>query len=500
MEDVKAETIKSDPDEEDGREDEGEDEDEEDGDENDEQDKDSHIPKFTFGPNPLTFPDPTIYHIRDIDDSMPPSLKKEIYSVTGFPATDLSELTPGTPPDKDYSTAKPASQVSAQAFANYVDSFIRSLTEEDLNFLRERVRYSAIDFEIASCSLIHSLLAFQGDRLTPFVIPPRGPRHYKDIWADEDGAMSVDSDSERYPLNEARGNVDMIDDEVGETDQVSLGPVMSRLLMAMLPDPQAGTGLAGSDSSDSGVHTEMTDEATRSIQSTGQLCPPACALQDQDPESSRLPPNGTPSFSSRFPPAPEVPLPTFEKMEDRVLAELRHIGFIDDSTARPEFDSHYDDEVAARLRMLQEELRNQSLLNGARKTRLLELAEMHMAMQEYNNIADDLDSQLNSAYLKRSRALGKGKKNVKRGVTGSGAGGGAGPSAPAPIGDSIRALMERRKQWKNVIGPVFSSAPTGIPNESVFDRDTMVRLIERENATWAERDEEDEQDDEGVAV
>lgn len=68
--------------------------------------------------------------------------KKEIYRVAQFPHDDLSNLIAGTPPDKDFSNAKPSNQVNANTFAAYIDPYLRPLTEEDMGFLKERVRNS----------------------------------------------------------------------------------------------------------------------------------------------------------------------------------------------------------------------------------------------------------------------------------------------------------------------------------------------------------------------
>ncbi len=93
----------------------------------------------TFGPDPLTFDDPTIYHIREVTDDMTEEEKNEIYCVTSFPQSDLSHLAAGTPPDKDFSNAKPTNQVNANTFAAYLEPYFRPITEEEMAFLRERV-------------------------------------------------------------------------------------------------------------------------------------------------------------------------------------------------------------------------------------------------------------------------------------------------------------------------------------------------------------------------
>lgn len=65
--------------------------------------------------------------------------KKDIYGVARFPTTDLKDLMPGIPPDKDFSNAKPTNQVSANTFFAYIDPFLRPLMEEDIAFLKEKV-------------------------------------------------------------------------------------------------------------------------------------------------------------------------------------------------------------------------------------------------------------------------------------------------------------------------------------------------------------------------
>ena len=100
----------------------------------------ANIAQFqTFGPDPSTFDDPTIYHIREVTDDMTEEQKKEIYCVNSFPKSDLSHLIAGTLPDKDFSSAKPTNQVNANTFTAYIEPYVRPLTEEDMAWLKERV-------------------------------------------------------------------------------------------------------------------------------------------------------------------------------------------------------------------------------------------------------------------------------------------------------------------------------------------------------------------------
>lgn len=100
----------------------------------------ANLPQYqTFGPDPSTFDDPTIYHIREVTDDMTDDQKKEIYGVSSFPKSDLSDLVAGKLPDKDFSNAKPTNQVNANTFAGYIEPYVRPLTEEDMAWLKERV-------------------------------------------------------------------------------------------------------------------------------------------------------------------------------------------------------------------------------------------------------------------------------------------------------------------------------------------------------------------------
>lgn len=416
------------------------------------------VPQFqTFGPDPAKFDDPTIYHIRHVTPDMSAEERKEIYGVTDFPPSDLRDRTAGSPPNKDFSNAKPATQVNATVFANYVEPYIRPLIEEDVAFLKER-----------------------GDRTAPFVLPRRGNRHYKEIWAEEDGAMHLDTNDQRPAPNVPSGAAEDVTNDVLETDQVSTGPLLARLLATLRPE---GRGNQNNSDDANGLNGDAMDidegAGATADTSNNNSIPAASQLPDfQSPGWKGPSTNGRTEYSG---------------LEDRVLMELKHYGLISEADAESAaYDSHFDDEVAQRLRFLQEELRKQSIVNGARKQRLLELTEERIAQQEYNTIADDLDNQLNAAYLKRNRNIGKGKKQNKRP---GGAGGGshlvanAGMSRPG-VGEPIRTLMERRQQWINTIGPVVNFGKTGLPTESIFPEEKMKELESREVEIWNTEAEE----------
>ncbi|KIX07188.1 uncharacterized protein Z518_01841 [Rhinocladiella mackenziei CBS 650.93] len=398
------------------------------------------IPQQGFFPDPLA-PDPVIYHIREVTPGMSDAEKREIYSVTAYPAKDLSDQIAGTPPDKDFSNTKPTNQVAANTFLTYVEPYVRPLTEEDMAFLRER-----------------------GDRTTPFLTVPRGKRSYQEIWAEEDGTVLVDSGNDKLALNHPRGGVEQINDDNVATDQISTGPLASRLLSLLKfehrspPNDMNGTNDLNSFMATDGNDTMDLDGLTNGHDGSEKPLAPASAVAELAGSKS--------SNSQRL---------DYIQSDERIKGELRHLGLLGQDE-NPDYDAHHDDDISERLRLLQAELRRVIIINGARKARLLDLAKERLAYQEYSTIHEDLDSQVQQAYLKRTRTLGKTKKG------GPGANkprpGGHGLAGPGTalsinrardIGDNARMLMDRRKRWESCIGPVFKDMKHGIP-----DKDTTL--------------------------
>ncbi|KAK9775466.1 putative Transcriptional adapter 3 [Seiridium cardinale] len=426
-------------------------------------------PQFqTFGEDPSTYPDPTVYEIRPVTPDMPPDRRREIYSVAVYPETDLADLIAGDPPDKDFSSGKAANQIAFSTFSTYIEPYFRTFNEEDLAFLRER-----------------------GDRVAPFVMPKRGKRHYTEIWAEEDGAMSIDSTPpgrDKLPPNQARGNIDHMDDDVAETDKLSVGPILSRLLQAMRPEaraqPSEDKPMVNGINGDSEIKAETNGDTNGVNEEDTKSLPPASSM----PESS----------SEAWKKATHPKL-DYTQVDERIKQELRHIGFLPQEGFDGDYDGHFDDEVAGRLRLLQNRLRDQILINGARKARLTELVKERMAHQEYQTILEDLDSQVQGAYLKRTRTLGKSKKNKRPGGAGGGnqaAGNAAAGMARPGIGDVAKTLMERRRRWIDSIGTVFDDPNLGkVPRvtdsgSSIFKPEVMQPLTKAERQAWDEEAEE----------
>lgn len=369
-----------------------------------------------------------MYEIPPSTDGWSYEAKARAFSVTRFPTVDLTPLGPGDPPDEDFSKAKPSNQVAMNTFNTYIDAYFRPFSEEDLGFLRER-----------------------GDRSTPYIAPTLGT-HYTEVWAAEDG------EAPRAPAvnpNVARGNGELLSDEVLETGEVSCGPLLSRILAAMMPE-------------------EVEEEEGVEVATTM-------------PGEWRV----------------SVGKSDYGTLEERLQREMQYIGLLG-TDGEMDWKAREDDDVSAKLRELQKELRVQSVVNGARKARIAEILKEQLAHQEYATILDDLDKQVRNpalfvtflsqltrvsltltpqkqveqAYSKRTRNMKatKKKKSVPNGVGVA--------QARVGIGEAARTLMERRKKWMNSIGPVFDENITRLPTGSIFDK--LEELIEKEKEGGAE--------------
>ena len=422
----------------------------------------------TFGDDPSSYPDPTVYEILPILPGMSDDEKREIYSVAVFPKNNLEDLIPGNPPDKDFSSAKPNSQVQATTFATHIEPYFRPFSEEDLAFLRER-----------------------GDRVGPFRIPRRGKRHYTEVWAEEDGGMGADlphHGRDKLAPNQARGSIEDLDDSAAETEEVSAGPLLTRLLATMRPERRAPAsedrpttnGVTNGEASVNGESNADLDNLLDLGPSNEPApVPPATFMAESNSESYK---KGMP-YKLDFP-----------QVDERIKQELRHIGFLPADSV-PDFDAHEDDEIAARIRFLQTKLRETTIMNGARKGRLMDLVKERMAHQEYTTILEDLDGQVQQAYLKRTRTMGKSKKNKRPGGAGGGSHfiGASGMARPG-IGDLTKTLMERRRKWIDSIGMVFDEQKpprSTDPDSYILKPEMMAEFIRKEREAAEDEGEEE---------
>ena len=136
-----------------------------------------------------------------------------------------------------------------------------------------------------------------------------------------------------------------------------------------------------------------------------------------------------------------------------------------------------NDEISTELRSLQAELRRIVELNNQRKSVTYELALDQMAYQEYSNVVEEMDKQIDQAFQKRAKTVKK-KKKVTGGIY----------VKPAP--DGIAALLERRKRLVHEFKPIFPQKLRLSPADSVFGDEpawasgaTLLSVVSR-SGTW----------------
>jgi len=168
-----------------------------------------------------------------------------------------------------------------------------------------------------------------------------------------------------------------------------------------------------------------------------------------------------------------------------------------------------DDPIATALRHAQRELRTVVAKNKARKAQLASIARDRLGYQEYLDLRDSIDKNIWSTYTKLQKKdlpkLGKKKKKVadaNGNASGSVPPNGTAVPAPSPaavgfivddecklsLSESLKQLMETRRQWVDVVGGVFEEKQRenpgriwGLPKKSIYEgiEEEVKREVER---------------------
>ncbi|ANB13069.1 histone acetyltransferase NGG1 [Sugiyamaella lignohabitans] len=437
------------------------------------------------------------------------------YGVASFPESNLKDLLPGEIPDEDFTRAKPANQVQFSTFATFIEPFFRPLTEEDISFLKHK----SVGLDGTYTRSIAS----------PYLIPPLGPL-YSDTWADEDGQIAntyslspPPSGSFEKALFKGSGSSEAINEDTLDAPfpKVSLGPLASRLLSALLREPgEYDTEVKEED--EPKIKSEddtVTNNSTTTSSPSALVSAPASANTTLTTiaTSTATSLNATPSkpASSLIEPAKYTNVKAdYVDLDDRLKREFRYVGILDVNLLRKEdknkkrlngtsetngsagnaangssttvaaiadddeasFEMYWangteDDEICYEIRKLQKKFRQVTKINQACKRILLPIVQEQMAYQEYTQILEDLDKQVDQAYAKRMRNMPKGKKKKGFAANLSNSAGGSTPNSSGPEKPpSYKPLLEKRLRWIEKIGSYFK--PPEImkrtPTESIF--------------------------------
>lgn len=399
-------------------------------------------------------------------------LKKK-YGVASYPENDLKDLLPGEIPDIDFSKTKaPSNQVQFTTYQSYIESFFRPFSNEDISFANEKF---VLPPELENLSY--------DPLVSPYLIPKLGV-FYADVWAEEDAALRSKLSSpgvQKPPLEsyKPKGNAENLVDDTMLTEDISCGPLSSRLLSAILSVHEANRSEnEGKDGANDDSEFPKREDS---------------ALEDNifsEDFATQLDSGDTYKVTSEA--------NDFYSMEERLKRELKYIGIFMNFSGRDEdkpkrsgniidtddwIMEKEDDEVCMEIRALQEDLKGAVIRNRRRKKFLIPVLEEQLAYQEYCTILEDLDKQVDLAYVKRLKAKSKKKKTQEVATT----------AQQQAANSGLRALLDKRTRWIDNIGKLFKPAEImkRIPNESIFkdeiqsddeEGEAVVDVVNEDNA------------------
>ncbi|EPX72237.1 SAGA complex subunit Ngg1 [Schizosaccharomyces octosporus yFS286] len=333
-----------------------------------------------------------------VDDHMTYEEKKDLLCVSSFPKKDVRCLVAGTPVTEDFSNSKPNNQISISTFYSFLDPYFRNLNDDDINFLKET-----------------------SDNSKSYQNPPLGER-FPEI-PEEDDISNLCSASIYQSLKTMpHGSIEMLQEVDTAGEDISCGPLTERLLASLLPDDvsnqnKMNTLVNGSDHAN-GSHVKK--EGIEEIEAEKE------EMNGMNNELSIL-------FESDF-----------SFYEERLRNRLRSFGVIYDDDI--DWTKRQDDQISETLRSLQCRLKRVEEENQQRKQKILELLPEEMAFQEFSAVLDDLDKQIENAYMKRNRTLKVKKKRIVNEKINA--------SATSSYA-TIKSLMDKRSLWLEKLQPLF---------------------------------------------
>ncbi|KAF9265930.1 hypothetical protein L218DRAFT_956900 [Marasmius fiardii PR-910] len=388
----------------------------------------------------------------------------------------------------DFSKLKTPSQILVSTFYASIEPWIRGIKEEDVG-----------------------LLEWEGDIIEPFIMPKLG-RWYESVWEDVDNGLpkkdqppllgagenkNWDPHNTSFAAPEPGWDPSTLRDDDLQNEGKGHGPLTERLISALMP-------IEGAMNSWKGVKAA------------------------EDAMEGR--PGGSGAAASKRDKVVSV-----SDLETRIRDTMRAYGLLGprppgggdgndgsvpiDATGMPDYTEKVDDPIATALRHAQVELRTVSATNRARKLRLAAVAKDRLSYQEYLDLRDSLDKNINLLYAKlqkrdsgSTRGRRKGKKDRDKdkergdsvalsvnGVSASvggtpvpnanGVDGEPPPPCPAALGlgpdpetnhlvvtEQLNNLVETRRRWVDAVGGVFDAMEKetpgriwGIPQRSLYE-------------------------------
>ncbi|GAA5816822.1 hypothetical protein MFLAVUS_010356 [Mucor flavus] len=316
----------------------------------------------------------------------------------------------------DFVRVKPKDQTPIATFWTALEPYFRSLTEEDRAFLLEK-----------------------SDNNKPFLIPPLG-QYYAEQWVEEDQAAGFGSHTRSpsrhgldhpppTPHHKLKYLQNEITDENLLQDDIGSGTLTERLLSSLVQEELLGPSEAKAiQNQNDDIDDPMSDVET-----------------ERQPNH-----HGRTIVELSSDPTDEI-----VGFEERLRRELRYAGlFADDDI---DWNAKEDDEICAELRTLGRELKEQIKINDFRKKKLLQVVDTQLQFEQYRQVLDTLDSQVEQGYMKRLRL----QKSKKRKTTGP----------KTMLSENTIFAMDKRKTWINALGSIFKDKNLIMPTKSIYSQD-----------------------------
>ncbi|KAI8084359.1 histone acetyltransferases subunit 3-domain-containing protein [Gilbertella persicaria] len=305
------------------------------------------------------------------------------------------------PEEVDFVRVKPKDQVQITTFWSTLEPYFRHLTEEDRHFLLEK-----------------------SDQGKPFLIPPLG-QHYLEKWTEEDQMLMQHVDLLQPQHQPQHQKLKYLASEQSLTDQhlsqddIGCGSLTERLISSLVLE-----GLVDPEEREQ----EEEDQEEQEEQEEYKKYNPKSILVSEPPDE-------------------------IVGFEERLKRELQYAGLFNDEDA--DWNAREDDEICAELRALGRELKEQVDTNEYRKKKLLDVVECQLQYEQYRQVLDTLDSQVEQGYIKRFRP----QKSKKRKANGP----------KATLSENTLYAMEKRKTWTEALGDIFKDKNMTQPQESIYD-------------------------------
>ena len=328
---------------------------------------------------------------RQRQDSNASSVSQDMIATIPAASAEMLQDMPVMGDNMKSSLPKPSQQIPTTTFWNYVDAFFKNITENDLEVLETDI-----------------------DRDSPeaYLFPPIG-RPYQQVWVEEDKSFMAHQ-PHGAATSEKKGRRVVREDDSGIGADLYCGPLTERLLAALQEEDIIYDGIYDDESEE-----ESTFKKSKSSKKS--------APKDINREEVYC-------------------------IEQRIRTELKFLGLLNNNTTPTEFIDD-NDEVSLELKRLQNELRKVSVINLDRKDIVYERAIDEMGYQEYRNVLDELDKQVEQAFVRRQRLASKKKRK--------------GPLMTVP--DGLQLLLDKRRKLIQEFAPIFPPEIIGVPSYSIFD-------------------------------